>query len=433
MRLLTATFTIKPMAFSQEGTAAATSEKTADKGRDSDRLNRRRKFRTDDVVTILTLIVPKFEKIFLEFERLLGAVQIISSGVLGPAFRSKAFPDNLTSSTLELLLEMSGLVHARKLWKKDVSEAFNHPRFFFSSIAVVKGYWLRLIRQWAAGDKDRLPELLLRLSQPTTAGIVFGVGATSARLDADRKAQLNLRRIAFLLLASDQDAFVESLAGVVEKLEELLTAKPTTSPSSATRADVYLVLRALVLKTASVHLFPLWSMMSAELQAALASVAASERSDTYSDVAVLHACKLLDTLLVVAPEEFQLQEWLFITDSIDAVYRPPSPKKPTALVDELSEALGSTSYGALLTPRGMGGGGGDAPQHMGPLRKPLLRADTVHAADMEDVRGRILKPFFSQLSIYAFESRYSIGMPDLGACREELLADIFDEKTIVGE
>lgn len=384
---------------------------------------------TDNVLAILTSIVPKLPRVLPESERLLGAAYIISTSVIGPAFRSKSFPDSLTVNTLTLLYEITRLPNTQKFWKKDVAEAFSHPRFFSSTVEVVKQHWVSLIKQWTIGDKDRMPDLLLRLTPPSSAGIVFGVGASSARMEADRKTQLNLRRIAFLILASSQDNFVPNIGNLVEKMEELLTATSTSSPSSTTKAEIYMVFRALVLRVSSVHLSPLWSVINSELQAALSSVLTGEQSNLFSMTSIYQACKLLDTLIVISPEEFQLQEWLFITDTIDAVYRAGN-RRSVALVDELSEELGSATY-STSSPVGSS----DAKQRS-VLRKPLLGPHSNLAPSssprQEDLLGTVLKPFFSQLSIYAFESTYAMGAPDWDACADTLLSDLFDESTIVG-
>lgn len=49
----------------------------------------------------------------------------------------------------------------------------------------------------------------------------------------------------------------------------------------------------------------------------------------------------------------------------------------------------------------------------------------------DELVGKVLRPFFGQLSIFAFESTYSMGAPDWEACRKGLLADLFDERSIV--
>ncbi|TID04783.1 Protein dopey [Colletotrichum higginsianum] len=388
--------------------------------------------RAEDVVAILASIVPNLPKILVETDRVLSAAGTISTNVISPAFRAKAFPDTVSKNTLVLLQELSRLPNNQKTWKKDVGDAFNDARFFSSSIELVRSDWLPLLRQWTVSDKERMPELLSRMTPPTTAGIVFGVGATSARLEADRKTQLNLRRTATLVLASSEDAFVAELPTILDKVVELLGATATSSPSSTMRAEIYMVVRALVLKTSAVHLAMMWPVINAELHAAISSVVApdhSTASDTYNNTSILQACKLLDLLICVAPDDFQLHEWLFVTDTVEAVYRSTS-YQPVALVDELAEELGTMGVSSSL--------GSISAAHLATSsshRRPLLGAgginDEVGIDRKDELVGKILRPFFGQLSIFAFESTYAMAPLDREFCILGLLKDLFDERSVV--
>ena len=391
--------------------------------------------RPDDVVGILASIAPNLPKILVEQDRVLLAANTISTSVIGPTFRSKAFPENVSKSTLVLLYQLSRLPNTQKSWKKDLGDAFNDPRFFGNAVPLVENEWLPLLKQWSLSDKEKVPELLSRLLPPTTAGIVFGVGATSARLEADRKTQLNLRRIATLILAAIDDNFVTDLPAMLEKVMELLAATTTSSPSSTTRADIYLLVRAVVLKTSAVHLAMLWPIINAELQEAISSVVAPDHSasaDTYNNHSTLQACKLLDTLICVAPDDFQLHEWLFITDTIDAVYRP-SNSHPTSLIDEVSEELGSTAITSSHFESSTAAANSQAlnEQSRRPLIGPGGISDEGPWERKDELVGKVLRPFFSQLSIFAFESTYSMSAPDLEACKSGLLKDLFDDRSIV--
>lgn len=422
---MTALFTTRPVTFSE---SSSLSEKTkADVPHIPTPAER-----ADDVVGILSTIVPNLPKILVESDRVLSAATTISSNAIGPAIRSKNFPDTVTKSTLNLFYELSKVPNNQKASKKDIGDAFNDAKFFSSDLRLVESDWLPLLRQWVVSDKERLPEILGRISPPTTAGIVFGVGATSARLEADRKTQLNLRRIATLILATPEDAFASDLAVISEKLTELLGATATSSPSSTTRAEVYMVIRALVLKTSAIHLAMLWPVVNAELHSAISSVVApdhSAASETYMNASVLQACKLLDLLICVAPDDFQLHEWLFVTDTIEAVYRSEG-YQPVALVDELSEDLGSVSLSSGLET------GSAAQMAVNNLqRRPLLGpggiSDDVGLERRDELVAKVLRPFFGQLSIFAFESTYAMGALDRERCVQGLLRDIFDEKMIV--
>lgn len=311
-----------------------------------------------------------------------------------------------------------------------MGDAFNDSRFFANAVTLLDSDWLPLLKQWTLTDKERMPELLSRLVAPTTAGIVFGVGATSARLEADRKTQLNLRRAATLIMATADDNFVVDLPMIQEKIVDLLSATTTSSPSSTTRADIYLLLRALALKTSALHLATLWPIINAELQAAISSVVAPDHSlpsDTFNNHSVLQACKLLDTLLCIAPDDFQVHEWLFITDTIDAVYRPANFHS-VALIDELSEELGLTAHSTTPADSTL------AQASNSSTRKPLLGpgiSDDGVWDRKDELVAKVLRPFFSQLSIFAFESTYSMSVPDWEACRQGLLKDLFDDRSIV--
>lgn len=425
--MLTAILTTKPLGFSQEVSQTVNLEKgSLDTNGSAQNVDLRVQTSSDDIVTILQDIVPNLTKILLDQDRIVATATAISTNVIAPLFRSRSFPHNISKSTLRVLQGLCKLPAAQKSWKKDISDGFNDSKFFSTSLDLIEEGWLPLLKQWVSADKDRIPDLISRLTAPTSAGIMFGVGASSARLEADRKTQLNLRRIALVILAIPEDSFVSNLRGLEEKLTELMTATAASSPSSATRAEVYMVLRALLLTTSAVHLSSLWPTINSELQSAISSVLPGEQHGVYNDLSILQACKLLDLLLTLAPEEFQLHEWLFITDTIDAVYKP-SDWNPVALADKLSEQLGSTastptSYLAVASPVNVAGG----------RRKPLLNLINTKISSREVLVGKVLKPFFSQLSIYAFESTYGMGESDRDACVKGLLADLFDDTTMAG-
>ncbi|PSN62364.1 hypothetical protein BS50DRAFT_559706 [Corynespora cassiicola Philippines] len=419
-RILTAVFTTRSMGFLQDPTQVMASEKAT-----STTNGGHGQKRNTDVISILTSIVPNLPIILVENDRVTNVVTTISTSVIGPTFRSKAFPENVSKPILDLLNGLAGVSQSNKFWKKDIYDAFNDPRFFNASLSLLKDSWLPILAQWAHADKDRLPELLSRLSAPTTAGIMFGVGAASARQEADRKTQLTLKRIALLILASPEDTFTPNLSELSAKIVELQAATPASSPSSATRAEAIVLLRALVLKTSPIHLAPLWPIINGELSAALSSLLPeAESKDLYNNAGIIQACKLLDELVVLDPDDFQLLQWLYISDTIDAVYKPPTNTYPTALCDEISEILATTDPGGSARPRSLA-----APvQHQGlvedaePKRRLFLEplVDAVRkeeGAEVTDMaRGelieRIVRPFLGSLGIAAFEATYGGGEVD---------------------
>lgn len=385
------------------------------------------------MVASLLTVVPKLQSVLESNDRVMTAVNSISASVINPTFHAKSFPEALSLETLQLLLSLIVQSPAAKNWKKDVSEAFSDPKFFHSRVEIVQDGWYPVLRKWSMGDKDRLPDLLSSVTAPTTAGLMFGVGASAARLDADRKTQTSLRRISLLMLACDVDTYMNVVPLFAEKLGELSAATASSSPSSTTRAEIFMVYRALLLSVSSFHLSGLWPLINDLLQAALTSaIPGSREQETFNNVSLLQASKLLDLLTIMAPEEFQLHEWLYVTNTIDAVYRPED-WTASALVEEVASTLDtdfSDEHKVLVTPTTAS----EQPSNglIGPsLRTPALDGADLKAMARDDFVKTTLQPFFAQLSMYAYENTYGMGVADIDACRRDLLEDILDEGTIV--
>lgn len=422
LRQLAATFTIKPLNVNIEYPSTRT-HKLLDRPFQE---NRSTSTPADnDIVVILATIFPGISKVLVDSDRIVAAANTVSAQVIVPTIRSKSFPLNVSSTFLDLFGFLTRIPEASKGWKKDISDAFNDPRLFCRHThGLAASHWLPLIQQWIILDKERMADFVSRLPSPTSAGIMFGVGASSARLEADRKAQLNLRRVATLLLAATGDSFVENIGAVQDKMADLLTATAASSPSSAIRAEIYMVIRAMVLKIAPIHLALLWPLITKEMQEAISSLFPGRNRDKYNMHCVVHACKLLDILVLVAPEEFQMRQWLFITDTIDAVYRPQG-QEPRALVDELVEDLDADARTSHIASTPIQG-----PSQIGG-RKPLLTAELLQSIRNEDLLDLAIRPFLRQLSINTFEGTYSMTSFDWQASHDDLLLDIFDDETLV--
>ncbi|KAG8532703.1 uncharacterized protein KY384_002580 [Bacidia gigantensis] len=423
VRMLAAIFTTKPLSLSVDETNTIAAGSKRQGGRDSNE-SRHISF-SNDTVNILGAVLPGMTKLLIDTDRIGAVASTISLQILIPAFHWKTFPQNITSRILGIMQTVSRIPEVSKTWRKDVAEAFNEPKFFSpSTLHLVESGWMPILRQWTLLDRERMTDLLSRLTPPTSAGIMFGVGASSARLEADRKAQVNLRRVTLLVLAADTDAFVPNMKMMEDKLTELLNATAASSPSSVTRAEIYMALRAIILRISTVHLASFWPTINSELKDALGAIGHIMSRETYNITSILQAAKLLDTLLILAPDDFQLREWLYITDSIDAVYRP-ADWKPVALVDELAEVLGNEASAVHSARIHFAG---DRPKG---LRKPLLKWEDSQSIPREKLLDRILKPFLRQLSINAFEATYEMEVPDRKACCDELLRDLFDDTTLV--
>ena len=377
---------------------------------------------SEGLVSVLAGVTSSLSKVLVDSDRIASTTNVISSQVLGPIFRAKAFPENLTQRTLDLTQGLLAIAEASKAVKRDIAEVFNDSRYFSIPLSLVGTGWLSILQSWALADKERMPELLARLTSPANAGIVLGIGANSARIEADRRTQLNLRRMALLIMASARDTYVINLTTLQEKIIDLLNATPLSSPSSLTRAEIYMIIRALILKVSSLHLSSFWPTINSELFEAISSAYPTTESENPNPTCLLQACKLLDTLLTLDLDDFQMQEWLFISDTTDAPYRPAN-QASVALTDDLSLALDEQPD---VKPSGL-----LSADTTGDKRKPLLTTKATKGISKEDLIDEVLRPYFRELSLHAYESVYALQTPDWQACFDELLADLFDDSTLV--
>ena len=426
IRLLTATLTIRPMGSSPEviGPEKQGESTNGSSNRDI------RATASESLVSVLATIVPKLSKVLLEADRISSLSSTISTQVVAVMFRAKTFPENINTRSLDLVQALLNLPEASKFIKKDINDVFNDSKFFSMPLPLVTNGWLQVLQSWSLADKEKMPEQLSRLVSPAVAG-VLGIGANSARLDADKKTQLTLRRMALLILSAAKDTYVINLSQLQEKLVDLLHANATSSPSSVTRAEIYMLIRALVLRFSPIHLSPLWPTIHTELYEALSLAYPIPDADPSNPTCLLQACKLLDTLLLLGIDDFQMQEWLFISDTTDAIY---PAQISVALVNDLAQALDEqpeTKSGIDTSAITISSTNTNAAGSSGEMKQPLLSAEITNGVPKDEIVDRLVRPFFRQLSIYAFESTYRLQTVDEEACFRELLVDLFDDLTLV--
>lgn len=423
-RLLSATFAASPFSSSLESNGNSSTHAS-----ETDLATGRRSM---DVVVILNHVVAKIESILDSVDRITSVINIISTSLISPAFHAKSFPSTTTPDLLSLLARMTRKAPTAKSWRREVLDAFNNQRILESSVTLTEHYWFPVLQQWSQGDKERVNDLLSRLAPPSSAGIMFGVGAAAARLKADSETQFALRRLCLLLLASPTDSYAAHTQLVEEKLVELFQASTSSSPSSTIKAELFMLCRALILSTSAVNIAPLWPIINDQLQGALSCLVPHDlRSTRFTNLSLLQAGKLLDVLVALAPEEFQLYEWLYVTDTTDAVYRP-SGWSPTALADQLAEHLGVEAGEDTLLPSVSAAQGGSAGRTKMPFGANLgYDNEDVKAMAPEDFAKSIMRPFLSQLSMNAYESTYGMEGPDSDVYRRSLLEDLLDTSTLV--
>ncbi|KAA1471434.1 hypothetical protein DENSPDRAFT_893964 [Dentipellis sp. KUC8613] len=360
-------------------------------------------------------VLPNLRKYLMDNDKVNTACANIVYYIVNPSTKSKSRPLDLDPVVLDILREMSHISAAIKSWRNPVLDILNDNRFFNGAPQGGSDFQ-PIARSLIDTDKSAFSELLSKVYTAASANIFTN------REYENLLRSLNLRRMSYLLYCGEKNQFLTSLPTIQEKLVEVLR----NAPAPIVQAEVYLCVRVLLCRLSPHNLVSFWPVILNEMYRLFDSMTTTLPSDGSEDLPlVLAACKLLDLLLVLQTEEFQVHQWIFVTDTVDAIYRPDE-WLPEALLDQLAEVAGrlpvsetisSTSTGlpfplSAITP--------SAPNFR-PMRRPTLNG----LRQIDSIRD--LLSFFSSVSILSYESVYkSGGSIDWEDVERGLIADMFE-------
>ncbi|KAF7233118.1 hypothetical protein EG68_06668, partial [Paragonimus skrjabini miyazakii] len=272
----------------------------------------------------------------------------------------------------KLLASVSSYQYTRRSWRREVLDLFFEPMFFQMSLTALHS-WNIIIDNLMTQDKNTFREALTRLSfwQP---------GALN--LFANKEAENDLRaaclkKISYLIFASDPDQYAKSIPDLLERLTECLRLGQGIVPQ--VHSQMFLFSRTMIARMSAVQLTSMWPIIIPELMMVFKSmshhlqqacmVAGRKLSDGKQQVTgpsekemtmYLSSCKFLATGLVIqehkAPQ-FSFHQWIFVNGTGVNSYPSTQPGKTSAvpsfvpLVTELTgllrtlESSSSTSRG----------------------------------------------------------------------------------------
>jgi len=339
---------------------------------------------------------------------------------------------DVDENVLDILREMSKMPAAAKAWRGPVNEAFNDNRFF-NSIPQQSLPWRPLIRAFMDTDKQAFTELINKITSTPSTNIF-----TNREYEMLLRS-LHFRRLSYVVFTGDTNTFLAQLPSIQEKMVDIL--KNVSAP--IVQSEVYLCMRVLLCRLSPHNLSSFWPVLVTELLRIFEQAMVDPPADGSDDLQlILSACKFLDLLLVLQTEDFVVHQWIFVTDTVDAIYRPDD-WFPESLMDQLAEIIGDlpmqekrlsdsksidvstesypTSYASHPEPEA------SSPSADLPLsrnrRRPLLGS----VRSINSIRE--LVPFFSSISIQSYEGIYaSVGGSnvDWDAIESGLLSEIFE-------
>ncbi|KAF8899262.1 Dopey, N-terminal-domain-containing protein [Infundibulicybe gibba] len=361
---------------------------------------------------IASSTLPNLRKFLIESDKVASACNNIIYYIVNPAMKGRTRPLEVDEIVIGILREMSRIPAALKVWRAPVTELLNDTRVFNGTSSAAEK-WKPIIRALFDSDKTAFSELLGKVATAPSANIF-----TNREYEMLLRS-LNVRRLSFVLFTADKNHFITQLPTILEKLVDIL--RNVTAP--IVQSEVFLCIRVLLCRLSAHNLTSFWPVLLTELYRIFEQMMGSLPPDGSEDLQlILSASKCLDTLLVLQTEEFQMHQWIFITDTVDAVYRPDG-LFPEAMLDLLAEIAGNLPAGASAIHNGSVNSG---PSHLAfpsqrPMRRPLLNS----LRQIDSVRD--LVPFFSNVSVASYESVYgSGGNIDWEAVEQGIMDDMFD-------
>ncbi|RPD65070.1 hypothetical protein L227DRAFT_519769 [Lentinus tigrinus ALCF2SS1-6] len=354
--------------------------------------------------------LPSIRKFLIDSDKILAACNQIVYNIVNPALKGKARPLDVEDDIIAIIREMSKINIAVKAWRPPVYDSL-HDNRCFNSTADAGEKWIPMVKSFFDTDKTALPELLGKITTVASANIF-----TNREYEMLLRS-LNLRRLSYAILSAEKNHFLTQLPSIQEKLVD--TLRNVSAP--IVQSEVFLCVRVLLCRLSPHNLSSFWPVILTELYRIFEQILSNIPADGSEELGlILSACKLLDLLLVLETEEFQIHQWIFITDTVDAIYRPDD-WFPEALLDRLAEVVGAlpVAESDVRPPSASHAPTPSAPNTQ--MRRPLLHC----LRQIDSVRD--LVPFFSTASISSYESVYhSGGVIDWPVVERGLLEDLFE-------
>ncbi|UZJ52849.1 hypothetical protein CBS101457_002169 [Exobasidium rhododendri] len=380
--------------------------------------------------------LPALRKFGVDQDKVLTICTNIVYYIISPALRQKRKTIDLPTAILKLLDEVTRMPGTVKAWKNTVADVFQDQRFFHMRLEAGL-QWRTIVCALINSDKERFVDLVSKVTSIPSSNIFTNREAETL------SRSTNLRRITYLIYASEKDHWLTQLPLLQEKLVDLLR----NGSSDPVGSEVYLCLRVLLFRFSTRQISGLWPVIITELMRLLEACLEEPPSDNSDALQlVFSASKFLDLLLTLQTDDFQIHQWLFITDTVDVVY-PAKDWISDSILDRMAVALTEKQQHGNITAKpstsrasaanqqlkAVGGGGGAAASientttHLTIKRKPRL-------IQMGSVIPKIesLQPFFANISLSTFQETYDCGEAiDWRAVEQSIESDLFPSEESV--
>lgn len=379
----------------------------------------------DDVCIALIEIVPSMKSLITENDKLITIFSNIINGISGHINKSGNISfDTLSPYIVELLATLSSndICKEIKIWKNFVYEILNDSGFFKMNTENLSK-WDIIMKNWILNDENRLNDIInskltfLTSSTNSAGTLLFNWNDEAEILNGNIPY---IKRIIYLLLINEKDTFIGLVSNLINKINEFFKAFRQMTKYCLIESWILTLLRCLVLKFNESHLINCWTLLNKSMFYIFNEVyqeeigeegeEGEEKKDNNEilifNKVFLQSCKLLDVLVILNQEEFQLSEWIFISDNIDGIFKSIKDGNEIGIVEKLSKRPGSSSANLKFVVSK-------------DKKVPMLK-------DITDINNILeLKRFFSMIKINKYETEYDLLDIDYSSIEKDIFNDLF--------
>ncbi|KAH3901961.1 related to Protein dopey [Saccharomycodes ludwigii] len=241
-------------------------------------------------------------------------------------------PTELPSYIVEFLVVLAPYAAKIKSWKLLLTDLFMNNKMFFTFSRENSKCWQKIIFEWSQYSENKtkiIDELLVTVS--TSSANPFNSWSKS---EVGSKGRAYFK-MCYLLLISPQDQYMLKFLDLVSEVERCCLSD---NIEPIVKSMGFLLLRCIFLKFQPMHFLNSWSTITFILQSNFQKIYDQGVKNNDKDLQLFfQMCKTLDTLLVLNNEEFNsTQEWIFVIDTINCIYKT---EPFVALMDTLAEKL----------------------------------------------------------------------------------------------
>lgn len=349
---------------------------------------------------VLCTIIPRIEGILQDSDRAQLMINSMVTNFIVPRTKLKKVAE--IPHQVLVLIDVLGRSGSSRAWKSLVSDLFMDKGFFSTSISD-SAIWSSILSNWVENDRDRFSDIISKITVTSTSS-PSNLFVWNEMSEVESKAHL-IKRLTYLLLSLPEDYFLNYLEALFAKITILLSG----SCPDLIRVEITTLFRAITLKFNEIHLLSKWTLISQELFSIFESLSHKTSKELTSLTKeylklVLFGSKLLDQLLILSYDEFNLNEWLFVTTTQETENENDS----SGIIDEISKKFDLTYLK-------------DEPvkieQPLGPLHPLLGGVKSIELITQ-------LRLFFNSLGLINYERTYGLCPIDYDVCNNDVLNDL---------